>query len=173
MKKLSQRANDKFRLDPGKAKCQGWHAAKRAKERTGIRLTEQLSKEIVSCIKKNKEHNDFKLSFVESQSKRLSVYEIVFTGKNPVNLVYDNFRNTIVTFLYPEDAFNVYHFYDVFGNKVSVKNEYGKIWKLKDNVLDIPGETVEYADGVWTVIEGVLKDKRFKIDKTGCLQEIF
>lgn len=161
-----------IKLDPGKQKCQQWHAKKRARERLGIHLSNDLIDQIVSAIKKNKENDNFRLKFVEFQSKRLMVYDIVFTDKEPVKLVYDRMRETIVTFLYPEDASNVYHYYDKFGNKVNLKHECGKIGQLIGDDLIIPGETIVYEQNQWTVTDGILKGKRFEIDLYGDLSEI-
>jgi hypothetical protein len=166
MKKISRRNQTTF-VDPGKAHCQKLHAKRRAKQRAGIDLSDQLKEHIVACIKKQKESADFKLQYVESQSKRLDMFEITFPGKEPVNFVYDRFRGTIVTFLYPEDACNVYHYYDIFKNKVNVKATFGQIWKLKGETLEIPGEVVTYSNGVWETENG----RRLQLDN-GELVEI-
>lgn len=173
MKKASRDArSSKFKSDPGKQKCQEWHAKKRARERLGIDLTDELTAQIISCIKKEKENPLFKIRWIEDQSKRVGHYELTFEGKEPVMLVYDRFRSTIVTFLFPEDAQNVYHFYDIFSNKVSLKHEIGKIGKLEGDSLAIPGETFEYVNGKWYCTEGLLEGRVFKLNQYGELQEI-
>jgi hypothetical protein len=80
------------------------------------------------------------------------MYGVTMNGVDPFNLIYDRSRDTIVTFLYPEDSQNVYHFYDIFGNKVSVKHEFGHIWKMAQGELTIPGEAVErLGEDFWMV----------------------
>ena len=117
MKKPS-RCNTHKKLDPGKSQCQLWHFKKRIRERLRINLTDEIIEQIISCIKKKKENNDFSLRYLEKQSNTRILYEIVFNGKNPVNIVYDSNRGSVVTVLFPEDAQNIYHYYDIFHNKI-------------------------------------------------------
>ena len=165
MKKPSRNHYAK-KLDPGKQNCQLWHAKKRAKERLGIKYTDELNAQIISCIKNGqKENENFSVTFVESQSNRLKLYKLEMKTGKTVNLVYDSFRNQVITFLFPEEGVNIYYYYDIFQNKISTKHDFGKIWKLNGTTLDIPGETVEYTnDGIWYVTDGVLKGKKFRLD---------
>lgn len=174
MKKLSKRMNIKTFEDPGKQYCQMLHAKKRAKQRLGIDLTESLVAQIVSCIKKQKNGINFSLKWLEYQSRRLSVYEIIFENTTPVKLIYDRFRSSIVTFLFPEDYDYIYHYIDIFNNKINLKNVIGKIGKIKNDNLYLPGETVIYNEEKqsWYVSEGNLKDKTFIINECNELQEI-
>lgn len=148
-----------------KSKCQMWHAKKRAKERLGINYTDEFNAQIISCIRNNQKENEtFSVTFLENQSNRLKLYQLkIKTGKT-INLVYDSFRSQVITFLFPEDAKNIYHYYDIFNNKINIKNDFGKIWKLKDTNLEIPGETVTYNNGIWSITDGILQGKRFKLE---------
>ena len=161
--------------DPGKSYCQTLHVKKRAKERLGIILTDELIDQIISCIRdKNKTNELFTIEFLELQSKRLKHYSIKFKDKEPVKVVYDCFRKTIVTFLFEQDETLIHHYYDIWGNKVSTKHEFGKVWQLKGLNLYIPGEDVYYniEHTCWVVREGILKNKYFKLIE-GYLTEIF
>ncbi len=155
-----------------KSQCQLWHAKKRAKERLGIVYTDELNSQIIACIKNNKSNDNFTVSFLENQSKRLGVYELKLKSGTSINLIYDNFRNQVITFLFPEDKKNIYFYYDIFQNKISTKHVYGRIWKLQDTELDIPGEKVIYNNGVWYVEEGTLKGKKFKLDHDDLIELI-
>lgn len=173
MKKPSRCERLVKKLDPGKTQCQLWHARKRAKERLGINYTDEINAQIISCIKNNqKENENFSVTYVENQSNRLKVYELKLRNGKSVNLVYDCFRNQVITFLFHEDATSIYYYYDIFNNKVSTKHDFGKIWKLEGTVLDIPGETVVYNNGIWEVTEGVLHGKKFKLDNDEILEII-
>jgi hypothetical protein len=172
VKKPSRVNNNIKKIDPGKTQCQFWHCKKRAKERLGINYTEELNSQIVSCIKNNqKENPNFSVKYLESQSNRLNVYELNLKGKI-INLVYDVFRHQVITFLFKEDFKNIYHYYDIFMNKVSTKHDFGKIWKLDGADLEIPGETIVYENNIWEVTDGVLKGKRFKLDHDEILETI-
>jgi len=154
------------KIDPGKSLCQNWHSKKRAKERLGIILTDELTDQIIACIKDSNKKNDlFEIEFIEEQSNRLKHYFIKFANKEPIKIVYDCFRKTIVTFLYDQDESLIHHYYDFFNNKVSTKHTFGKVWNLKGKKLDIPGEDVYYnVNGdYWYVKEGILKDKYFQL----------
>lgn len=165
MKKPSRHDRFAKKLDPGKSQCQFYHAKKRAKERLGINYTDELNSQIISCIRNNQKENEtFSVTFLENQSNRLKLYQLkIKTGKT-INLVYDSFRSQVITFLFPEDAKNIYHYYDIFNNKINIKNDFGKIWKLKDTNLEIPGETVTYNNGIWSITDGILQGKRFKLE---------
>lgn len=171
MKKLSRCDKSKKMSDPGKKQCQKWHARKRAKERLGINYTEELNSQIISCIKnEGKKSSEFSVKYIESQSNRLHVYELKLKNGKLINLVYDCFRNQVITFLFPEDFQNIYHYYDIFMNKISTKHDFGKIWQLDGTTLEIPGETVVYGGKVWEVTDGTLKGKRFTLDQGELLE---
>lgn len=167
MKKPSRTDHTAKKIDPGKSKCQMWHAKKRAKERLGINYTEEMNSQIISCIRNSqKESENFSVNFIENQSNRLKLYELKMKTGKTINLVYDSFRSQVITFLFPEEGKNIYYYYDIFQNKISTKHDFGKIWKLNGTELNIPGETVEYDNrGIWYVTEGVLKGKRFRLDQ--------
>ena len=173
MKKPSKNNYLAKKLDPGKTQCQMWHARKRAKERLGINYTEELNLQIISCIKNNKKENDsFSVTFLENQSNRLKLYKLQMKTGKTVNLVYDSFRSQVITFLFPEDSKIIYYYDDIFNNKVNVKNNFGKIWKLKDTDLDIPGEKVIYDNGIWSVTDGILQGKKFKLEDNEIIEII-
>lgn len=154
------------KIDPGKKQCQNFHARKRAKERLGIKLTDELTDQIVSCIKNEEKKNDlFEVEFLEEQSKRIKHYLIKFKGKDPVKVVYDCHRKTIVTFLFNQEEDLIHHYIDIFGNRISTKHDFGKTWALKEKDLVIPGEEVIYDDenDCWFVQEGTLKNKYFRL----------
>lgn len=167
MIKASKRNRSLNFQDPGKAVCQMNHALKRIRKRLGIKLTEEQYSHIVSCIKNSKESDICKLTYLKSQSKRLAVYEIIFEGYEPVNLIYDKFRKTIVTVLFPTDAIEINYYYDIFNNKVNVKHDlgYNKYWWIDDGELIIDSEIVVYENDYYEVkSEGTLNGKRFKFD---------
>jgi hypothetical protein len=121
-----------------KSVCQYFHCRKRAKERLGIDLQRPLYDKMVSAIRESRfenADNEFKIKFIENQSKRLKLFSIEMKGTEPLNAVYDCFRKTIVTFLFKEENTKyIYHYIDVFGNKINLKSEVGCIWRLiKDN----------------------------------------
>jgi hypothetical protein len=125
-----------------KEKCQIWHAMKRAKERLGFRLTEELFAQMVSVIKNGKTTDKLSAQFLEKQSRRCSLYQLNLKPYKPFNVVYDNSRQTIVTFLFQEDEKLIYHYYDVFGNRVATKEVTGKYWRYNPDTkqLKIDGE---------------------------------
>lgn len=172
MRKPSRCTHHLRKISTEKSLCQFWHAKKRAKERLGIDYTDELNAQIISCIRNNqKYHKDFSIEYIENQSNRLKVYNLNIKAKN-INLVYDSFRNQVITFLFQEDSINIYHYYDIFRNKISTKHNFGKIWKLKDTNLDIPGETVIYDNGIWSVTDGVLQGKQFKLENNEIIEII-
>lgn len=165
MKKASKRDISK-KLDIGKEQCQKWHCIKRIRQRLQINLSEEQYEHIISCIKNGKESTLCKLKYLSSQSNRLSVYEITFNGKEPVKVIYDKFRKTIVTILFPEDGKEITHYYDIFGNNINIKHElgYNKFWSYVDGMLQIPSENIIKKDGYFEVVsEGILFEKRFKM----------
>lgn len=169
MKKASKRDTwkDTNYTDNGKENSQRIHCIKRIKERIGLKITDQDYEHIVSCIRNDKESDMFKYKFVRPQSNRLSIYEITFTGKIPVNVVYDKQRKTIVTVLYQNDSILIDFYYDIFNNKISLKHDlgYNTGWSINGDILLIPSEKTEKKEDVWEVVsEGLLFEKRFKLD---------
>lgn len=165
MKKASKRVFKKD--DVGKELCQKYHCMKRIKQRLKVVLTEDEYNQIVSVIKNNKEHPRFKAKYLLNQSKRLSLYELKIDDCVPVNVIYDKFRKTIVTVLFPIDGIPIYYFYDIFNNKINIKDDYGfgNPWRLLPDKLEIAGEEVETKDGYFEVVsDGILKGKKFKFE---------
>lgn len=166
MRKASKRINKKEEIT--KDVCQKYHCLKRIRQRLNIKFTEEDYEQIVSCIKhSNKLHDRFKLKHIGNQSIRLSIYELIVDNLEPVHVIYDKSRQTIVTVLYITDGQEIYHYIDIFGNKIHIKSElgYNKHWKLKDSKLIIPSEDIQVEkDGAWRIIsEGILYDKLFKL----------
>jgi hypothetical protein len=94
------------------------------------------------------------------------VYELIVGDHEPMNVIYDKSRQTLVTVLFPKDGEEIYHFYDIFGNKVQIKHElgYNQHWKLLNGDLVIPGEETAKEKDVWHVVsEGIIFDKKFKL----------
>jgi hypothetical protein len=171
MIKASKRDNWKSLayLDNGKDDSQRKHCLRRLRERIGVRLSESDYDHVISCIKNDKISEKFEYQYVGEQSNRVSIYEIKFQGKVPVNVLYDKDRKTIVTILFQTDdnVTEITSFYDVFNNKVNVKHTYGynKGWRIEGDRLEIPAEVTKWENGYWEVIsEGQLQGKRFKID---------
>ena len=165
MLKPSRKKKIQKQPDPGKRQCQSWHAKKRAKERLGIKLSDDEIKQISTAIRTGEAYDAFEVEYVKDQSHRLKVFKLKYRDLLPVNVVYDKFRKTIVTFLYETDYIEIYHYYDIFQNKISTKHKFGKIWYLKDGELDIPGETLKKLnENRWIVIDGVLKDRIFEYE---------
>lgn len=75
-----------------KEEAQRRHAARRAKERYNLELTEEMMKQIVSQIKRGLSE------FVEKQSYRISLHRVI-VGELFPTVVYDKKRKVIVTFL--------------------------------------------------------------------------
>lgn len=166
MRKLSKRTFEKEDVD--KQQCQMWHCLKRIKQRLGIKLTDEQYAHIVSCIKNNKPCSLGTIKYVKAQSKRLDVYELTFTGYEPVTTIYDKFRKVIVTVYFPSDGEEICFYYDFFKNKVNVKHDlgYNKFWRMLDGELMIPNETVLHLEGDFYRVtsEGTLEGKLFKFE---------
>lgn len=75
-----------------KAQAQRIHATKRAEERYGMTLTRDMHHQLVKMIQSGKS------TVIERQSLRVSVHELMIEDE-PVRVVYDRIRKTIVTFL--------------------------------------------------------------------------
>lgn len=153
--------------DNGKENSQRLHCIKRIRERVGIILTDQEYDHIVSCIRNEKKSDHFRIDYVRPQTNRLDIFEITFNGKEPVDVVYDKQRKTIVTVLFQNESETIDFYYDVFNNKVNLKHDLGfnRGWTKTDGKLEIPSEIVEKKDGCWEVVsEGILFGKRFKFD---------
>jgi hypothetical protein len=137
-------------------------------------MSEEQYDHLVSCLKNNKECNFCEIKYLYDQSQRLMVFELTFPDKVPVNVVYDTKRKTIVTLLFQQDSTEINHYYDVFNNKIQVKHQlgYNDKWKLEDDMLTIPSETVISHSGLFEVVsEGILQGKLFKHDGE-CLYEV-
>ena len=160
---MNRRRYPKHRVS--KDECQMYHAMGRAYNRLNLELDEGKYKRLVSAIREERSSDDIEVNFVENQSNRLSMYNVRLSGADtgPFNVIYDRMRDTVVTFLYPEEAQNIYHFYDIFGNKVSVKHEFGHIWKMTEGELHVPGEVVnKLGEDFWMVsLNG--SDRLFRI----------
>lgn len=169
---LSRGKPNKTIKDSGKENCSRWHFNKRLKERLGLKLSDADYDHIVSSIKNEKPCNLCKLRYLYDQSNRLMVWELTFPDQVPVNVIYDKQRKVIVTLLFQQDGLELNFYYDVFKNKVSLKHDLGfnAPWRVKDNELSIPSETVVFKNDVYEVVsEGTLFEKRFKlIDDTLC-----
>jgi len=127
-----------------KKQCQTWHCVKRAKERLGIALTERDISEIVNSAIDEKPSDRFKLTFVEAQSNRVSVFKLEFDSIS-INCVIDIHRRSIVTFLFDsKEIKTIYHYYDIFNNKINVSTITKKFWSFntETNELIIPFEEV-------------------------------
>ena len=111
-----------------KGECQYRHAAKRMRERIGIALSEDQYNELVACIKNPSKAEDkgIIVKFNEEQTNRVHEYTVTIPGNEPFLVVYDAYRDKIVTFLNqpPEGVVTIYRFYDQFGNIRSTKEEW-------------------------------------------------
>lgn len=147
-----------------KGECQKLHFMRRFRERLGIHLTEEQYYEIISCIKNDKTHRLFTIKRIGEQSRRLHIYEIQIPEKEPMDILYDVDREAIVTVLNKKDGDAIYHYYDVFNNKLQIKEHFGYGgWKMLDGMLTIPDEEIVQKNGYFEIVsEGVLKDRRFK-----------
>ena len=169
MKKPSKNNYLAKKLDPGKSQCQMWHAKKRARERLGINYTDELNSQIISCIKNNKKENDsFSVTFLENQSNRLKLYKLQMKTGKTVNLVYDSFRSQVITFLFPEDIDGyIYYFYDIFQNKINIKNHYGQILRKKNQILEFGN--IQYHpnhEGIYEIFDKKLKFNKNELEES-------
>jgi hypothetical protein len=78
-----------------KTECEVLHAKRRCLERVGVELSKTLRREIVGKIQSGK------LQVVRKQSNRVTVFRHTLNERE-FDIVYDNKRHRIVTFLYPE-----------------------------------------------------------------------
>lgn len=153
-----------------KALCQKWHCVKRFRQRVGIELDDNLYERITNGIKKSQSVvGDVSLKFLRNQTRRLGVYEVLFPNKDPVQVIYDRQRNTIVTVLesHEENVVEITKFIDLFGNIINVKHDlgYSRYWRLISGQLKIIGETIFYhEDGLFEITDGMLKGRKFKHD---------
>jgi hypothetical protein len=171
MKKLSKTNKVKDEID--KRECQAGHFIKRVRQRLGVIITDEQYEHLVSCIKNTKETSLCQLKYLRNQSQRLMVFEMIFTGCEPMNVIYDCHRKAIVTVLFQSDDTEINHYYDVHNNKIMVKHNlgYNKMWAIRDNMLAIPNETINFINGIWEVIsEGILQGKRFKLDNDDLIE---
>jgi len=72
------------------------HSWRRALERYGLDLTDELRKEIIDQIRSGKS------TAVEKQSERLSIHDVHVAGQR-VRVAYDKSRGALVTFLFLDD----------------------------------------------------------------------
>lgn len=75
-----------------KTQAQRIHASRRAAERYGMKFGRAEQREFVKAIQTGKS------TVIEKQSHRVTVHELIIEGE-PVRVVYDRIRKTIVTFL--------------------------------------------------------------------------
>ena len=73
------------------------HAMRRCRERLGICLTDNDMHVLIKEIQENR------AKFVERQSNRVTVWELLVQG-HTVHVVYDKHTKQIVTFLWPEGS---------------------------------------------------------------------
>lgn len=81
-----------FKPKASKHKTIKRHAKMRASERFGINFSKQIHDEVIKTIQ------DGKAKFVEKQSNRITLFDVLVEGKE-CRVVYDKERKTIVTFL--------------------------------------------------------------------------
>ena len=79
-------------LMKNKARCQNIHARQRFRKRHGIEFTRKMSRDIIKQIQMGK------ATFVESQSNRISIFDVTHECIQ-YRVVYDKNRKTIVTVL--------------------------------------------------------------------------
>ena len=158
------------RSGPDKAECQYFHARKRAKERLGIDLTEDQYDSLVACIKNPDKASEkgVNVEFIEDQTNRRTAYRVTMHGIDPFEVVFDNYRKTIITFLHPlpDGVVAVHRYYDRFGNVHSTKDEWidTPLLNLNTNELTICGHCVEY---VGTEMIGGKPCKKWKLEDGG------
>lgn len=73
------------------------HSWRRAHERYGLDLTDELREEIISQIRTGKS------IAVEKQSERVSVHDVHVAGQ-VVRVAYDKSRGQLITFLFLDDS---------------------------------------------------------------------
>lgn len=71
------------------------HAKRRARQRYGIDLNDQVHQELVNMIQKQE------AQLVDKQSNRVTVWDMTYKG-DEMRVVYDTLRHLIVTFLYKD-----------------------------------------------------------------------
>jgi len=78
---------------------QNIHARRRAIDRYNLKYNRFMRKELVQKIL------DGRAKFIEKQSNRVSKWRIIYQGQE-FDVIYDNKRKSIVTFLYPGEEDN-------------------------------------------------------------------
>jgi hypothetical protein len=154
-----------------KKMCQYWHIKKRAKERLRLDLTKELYDKLVNMIKNNISDANIKIEFKEKQSNRLSVYSIALTGYGKFNIIYDKTRNSLVTILFEEKTRKIYHYIDVFGNKIPTSDLNGKFWKYDTENDDLTIECEEVIKKTHYTWE--INNRLFELFDDGILYEKF
>lgn len=91
-----RKGNAGYRGQGCKAEHQRAHASRRAMERYGIHLTDDVWRALVACITTGRS------TLVERQSNRVVVHDVAYDGQR-VRVVYDTERGQLVTFL-PADV---------------------------------------------------------------------
>jgi len=159
----------KYNKKAGKSKdeCQKLHFMKRMRERFGFLVNDALYNEMIDVITSGSHDGRgscFTLRSVEKQSNRVTVFELLVDGSDKiVHVMYDNQRKSFATAVDPSEGRNIGHYYDVFNNKVSIKDKYYvcRVWIFKDGDLIIPESTVEKVGDEFHVTAGLVKGKKF------------
>lgn len=155
-----------------KGQCQMWHFKKRLRERLGIKISDDDYKRIVSVLKNGKEDETYSFKYIHRQSQRLKVYELTIKGYEPVEIIYDNNRKQIITVMFPTDGKEFNSYYDVFNNKINIRDKFGLNfgWKYDDGQLKIPNATVVKNGDIFECTEGHVKGMRFKVDNDALVE---
>lgn len=74
------------------------HSKTRAKQRYGVDLNRADRKNLVQQIQSNKAR------FIQAHSRRVKEFVVKLEDGTQLRCLYDNTRNTIITFLPPEDS---------------------------------------------------------------------
>ena len=122
------------------------HAKYRAKKRAKIILTDERHAAIIKAIQ-GEQVEGITVKFKESQSQSRKVYTIWFENLGKIfDLIYDAERKSLITFLPHDGSCMVYGYYDVFGNKINIKADYGFNMKFDGGVLTCAYLDIEMLD---------------------------
>ena len=80
-----------------KTKSEVLHAKMRARQRLGIEFNKEERRSLIARIQTGR------LKTVRKQSLRVTVFRDTINGID-IDVVYDNKRHTVVTFMYPEES---------------------------------------------------------------------
>ena len=146
------------------------HAKLRSKERLGFILTEDKRIAIHKAIN-GQEVTGINVKFKADQSRTKKLYTIYINHlKKMFDLIYDSERDVIVTFLPHSNIVTVYHYFDIFGNKINIKEKHGTPLVFDGGVMGSDYLKVEkLAHDKWHIKEW---DKTFVMTDRGNLQEI-